>query len=774
MSFSPKELFSRINSNISYPQKYYVVLSFFGGMLLILASAIIYWTLHLSDAENRKLNSLKYQRPLRELLQFVTEHQILSYSYLNGNQAIRNEVLALEATIGESLKKLDTYNRELGRSLRLGEDEPVFKTRDDFQFVQIQKRWDFIKRQMSELTPEKNNQYHAELLTSLRELLFYVSDTTAYFNDPEQTSVSMTDISLIKIPVIIEQLAKLILTAEDVAIHKKVTEQQLSQLSIYSNLIKSNLKLLSIHLATFQGFSPISQSHYDQSYMEIKNKLQAFLTSADRLIDMIDTKVLRVPTAVTLTLHDVLTDGIKTINSAFAYSQSEADLNETVLQAQKQRVYFIGFGIVGLALLIGLIGFILGHVFIREVVRSIENLDGVIRRLTSGDLTARVPILYTDEVGRASISFNFMAENFEKIISQLRKILEATKRLSTGDFSARVDVLSTDEDELRQVAVTFNEMAQSFEEIIGQLQHMGISLTTSATEIASASKQQETIIVEQEATTRQISVTANQISNTAKEFAITVSEISRVADETSTLAASGKESLLHMEEIMSQMVDASASIAAKLGILNEKAGNITSVITTITKVADLTNLLSLNAAIEAEKAGEYGRSFAVIAREIRRLADQTALATLDIEKIVTEIVSAISSSVIGVDDFTQEIRNGGEQVRKVGEQLAIIITQVQELTSRFETVNNGMQSQSAAAEQINEAMAQLSHTAQLTTESIHQFRNTILQLNSAATELRVAMTKIMRDTPEKTGVLSGGDKKEDIMGLISLTSNFAE
>ncbi len=175
------------------------------------------------------------------------------------------------------------------------------------------------------------------------------------------------------------------------------------------------------------------------------------------------------------------------------------------------------------------------------------------------------------------------------------------------------------------------------------MQWAGTQLSSSTTEIAAAAKEQEVTIVEQEATTKQIAATANMISTTAKDFAMTMNNISTTAEQTSTLAALVKSGLGKMESVMRQMVEASANIAGKLAVLNEKAGGITTVITTITKVADQTNLLSLNAAIEAEKAGEHGRSFAVIAREIRRLADQTATATLDIKKMVNEMMSAVSA-----------------------------------------------------------------------------------------------------------------------------------
>src|SRR6266581_5564558 len=171
-------------------------------------------------------------------------------------------------------------------------------------------------------------------------------------------------------------------------------------------------------------------------------------------------------------------------------------------------------------------------------------------------------------------------------------------------------------------------------------------------------------------------------------------EVARVADESAMLAAQGQVGLTHMEETMRRVIDAAGSINARLAVLSEKAGNISQVVTTITKVADQTNLLSLNAAIEAEKAGDYGRGFAVVAAEIRRLADQTALATGDIEQMVKEMQSAVAAGVMGMDKFSEEVRRGGEVVQHVSDELSQIIHHVQALTPNFETVSEGMQSQS--------------------------------------------------------------------------------
>ena len=141
---------------------------------------------------------------------------------------------------------------------------------------------------------------------------------------------------------------------------------------------------------------------------------------------------------------------------------------------------------------------------------------------------------------------------------------------------------------------------------------------------------------------------------------------------------------------------------------------------------------------EAEKAGEYGVGFAVVATEIRRLADQTAVATWDIEQMVKEMQSAVSAGVIGTEKFSEEVRQGVSDVAEVGGQLTAIIEQVEALIPRFEEVHEGMQAQSQAGGQIRDAMVQLSESATQTAESLRQSNGAIQQLNDAARGLQGA------------------------------------
>jgi methyl-accepting chemotaxis protein WspA len=314
-------------------------------------------------------------------------------------------------------------------------------------------------------------------------------------------------------------------------------------------------------------------------------------------------------------------------------------------------------------------------------------------------------------------------------------------RIREGDFTQRVERT----DEFRALGESFNRMADELAALFGRVRASGNQVDASVTQMAATAKEQQATAGEIAATTTQIGATSKQISATSRELVKTMTEVATVAEGTAALAGSGQAGLTRMEHTMHQVVQAAGSINAKLAVLNEKAGNINQVVTTITKVADQTNLLSLNAAIEAEKAGESGRGFAVVASEIRRLADQTAVATYDIEQMVKEIQSAVSAGVMGMDKFSEEVRRGMDDVRQVGTQLSQIIEQVQALVPRFEMANEGMQAQAIGAEQITEALVQLTEAAQLTVESLRQSTFAVDELNQVSTTLRSSVSRVRLD-----------------------------
>lgn len=325
------------------------------------------------------------------------------------------------------------------------------------------------------------------------------------------------------------------------------------------------------------------------------------------------------------------------------------------------------------------------------------------------------------------------------IMAPMNRIVQILDIMRTGDLSSRLNL--DRKNEFGAVETGFNDMMTELTSLVSQAQRSSVQVTTSVTEIAATSKQQQATATETAATTTEIGATSREIAATSRDLVRTMTEVSTAADQASVLAGSGQQGLARMEETMHSVMGAADLVNAKLAILNEKAGNINQVVVTIVKVADQTNLLSLNAAIEAEKAGEYGRGFAVVATEVRRLADQTAVATYDIEQMVREIQSAVSAGVMGMDKFSEEVRRGMSEVQQVGEQLSQIIHQVQALAPRVLMVNEGMQAQATGAEQINHALVQLGDASSQTVESLRQASSAIDELSQVAVGLRSGVSR---------------------------------
>nr|WP_279309793.1 methyl-accepting chemotaxis protein [Pseudomonas koreensis] len=325
------------------------------------------------------------------------------------------------------------------------------------------------------------------------------------------------------------------------------------------------------------------------------------------------------------------------------------------------------------------------------------------------------------------------------IMAPMNRIVQILEIMRTGDLSSRLNL--DRKDEFGAVETGFNDMMAELTSLVSQAQRSSVQVTTSVTEIAATSKQQQATATETAATTTEIGATSREIAATSRDLVRTMTEVSTAADQASVLAGSGQQGLARMEDTMHSVMGAADLVNAKLAILNEKAGNINQVVVTIVKVADQTNLLSLNAAIEAEKAGEYGRGFAVVATEVRRLADQTAVATYDIEQMVREIQSAVSAGVMGMDKFSEEVRRGMAEVQQVGEQLSQIIHQVQALAPRVLMVNEGMQAQATGAEQINHALVQLGDASSQTVESLRQASFAIDELSQVAVGLRSGVSR---------------------------------
>ncbi len=322
-----------------------------------------------------------------------------------------------------------------------------------------------------------------------------------------------------------------------------------------------------------------------------------------------------------------------------------------------------------------------------------------------------------------------------RLARRVNLAVQAAERVAAGNLAGTINVEDC-VDETGVLLRSVGKMTENLNGLVGKVKRASIQLNSTATELSATSRQQEATASSFGATANQIAAATKQISATNSELLRTMEDVNEVAVGTAELATAGRSSLQGMEDNMRDLDKATGSIGEKLAAINEKASHITGIVTTITKVADQTNLLSVNAAIEAEKAGEYGVGFLVVAREIRRLADRTSAATLDIEQMVQQMQSAVSAGVMEMDRFTDHVRRNVKDVATISQQMADIIQQVNSNTAKFESVNESMQSQAQGADQISNAMVQLTTNATQTSEAVREYAHAADDLKQAIDSLK--------------------------------------
>lgn len=287
----------------------------------------------------------------------------------------------------------------------------------------------------------------------------------------------------------------------------------------------------------------------------------------------------------------------------------------------------------------------------------------------------------------------------------LENLVHAAQELSNGNLSVRIPI--TTNDEVAAITSAFNTMGAYYENILKRAAGIIDQIFVTSTTISSYTKEFESNMNSQERIVRQITSHAASLQKGEEEFAQVLQKANEAASKTGMLAEMSHESLHGMETIIHKMLSASSNIVTTLSSLKDKLGDVHHVIFAIVKIADQSNLLSLNTAFRAAKSGNEGRGFVIIADKIREMAEQIALATLDIEKVVEDIVEAVKMTVQEVEGFAAKLITQVEDTSEVGSHLRNLIKFTQEQATDFEQINLGMQDQTKGIIAINQVIGEL-------------------------------------------------------------------
>jgi methyl-accepting chemotaxis protein WspA len=282
--------------------------------------------------------------------------------------------------------------------------------------------------------------------------------------------------------------------------------------------------------------------------------------------------------------------------------------------------------------------------------------------------------------------------------------------------------------------------------LVAVIQSAAARLAAVETDTTAALRHEQEAVRAFSGSASEITAAVAEISATSEHLLAATGDVMASAREAGAVADDGRAGLERMAVSIQHLDEAMNAFTRKLSTISQRAAGITAVVTTIAKVAEQTNLLSVNATIEAEKAGESGRGFRIVAQEIRRLADQTALSTKDIERLVRDMQAAVAGGTMEMDRFRNEVSSRLGEVAAVSAQLGRVIDPVHSVTRSLAVVHEGMAAQSEGARQIRTAMESLRGDAAESTASLAAFAAAVEAVRGAAADLHDAASQFSEGT----------------------------
>ncbi len=406
------------------------------------------------------------------------------------------------------------------------------------------------------------------------------------------------------------------------------------------------------------------------------------------------------------------------ISEGYNRASEESIANEALTVETANSNAQIPIWISAIALLMG--GFIAFYVA-RIISRPITYITAIAESISTGDIDHSIVVTSKDETGQ-------LATAFQNLIEYMKTLAQAANEIASNNLTVDIEPKS----EKDVLGSSFMKMISNLTGIVQQLNITSEQVVSAATEVASSAEQMSRGSKDQ---TDQVT----QISTAVEEMTVTIVESSKNATEANTAASQAGETAGDGAQIVSETIQGMQEIAnvvresgESVRKLAESANQIGEIVGVIDDIADQTNLLALNAAIEAARAGEQGRGFAVVADEVRKLAERTGKATGEITEMIKGIQTETNEAVQSMEKGVKEVDNGRELTDKAGSSLNEIVTMSGQVVDMIQQIATASEEQSSAAEQISQNMENIATIARESATGAEQSAAAAEQLNQNA------------------------------------------
>ena len=633
-------------------------------------------------------DGLQYVKALRQLAQHIPEHRGMTNAFLNGNAGIKTNILAKRDQIKADVAAMDALDAEYGETLA---------TRSSWAQLNSE-----LQRLLSEAfdgsAPEVFTR-HSELIEKFQDHIKHASiQSELTFTDSKQ-AFYMVALVTEQFPVMTDVLGIMRGMGSGIAAVGTISEGQKSRLAELHGEAVGEMKLVNYNLGEAVTHDPELGQRLQDGIRSMREKSKDFLHLIDTELLQADSMTGENNELMTLMSSEERTAGHVTVDSNQVFEIGTAAI----------KTYF------------GLL-----DTLIAELEQNLEQRQSALQaqRLT-------LVIGATAAIAFALLLFGGF---YLSILSAVKGIQQGASKLAGGDLTARVQVSSRDE--LADIGQAFNTAAESFSKVLADFDHANQLLTRSVSELNAVAAETGKGAVGQADQTEMVASSMNEMSSTVHEVARNAANTAEATGSARNQAVDGGR---RIGEMIREITDLSGEVSRAADVvqtLDKDVENISSVLEVIRGISEQTNLLALNAAIEAARAGEHGRGFAVVADEVRGLAGRTQDATAEIQQMIERLQAVAQEATAVMKKNSEKTQATTENASQAEAVLNGIIQAVETIDDMSTQIASAAEEQSMVAEEINRNLVEIKSVVDTTATGVKQTAARCDELESVANSLK--------------------------------------
>ena len=545
-------------------------------------------------------------------------------------------------------------------------------------FEVIQQGWAALQSEAGKLEVEQSNLRHDKLLTEVRHLYKHITASSSLIQDPALGTYYMVILASERLPQLRDLLAQVRDRAATIADFGLFQAEGYSGLRFRLDLISATLQELEADLTLLYQIEPAYRAELGQQTDALIQLVRQGVETMEN--KMMKDQLVQLSTKEVQALGDKMDEAITAL-AGQVRQRLEADLHQRL--AANQRHFWWVTAPLTASLLLYLYLMIGAYLSLRETVARVRDIAA---RVNAQDLSQHIEIVGQDELAAISRDYNVTLETLRTLMLRVRE--------------------------------------------------NGVTVVESATEIEARTCRSQEVIADQQGETHQVATAIKELAATSQDMAGNALQAARMTQEAQNVVGQGEDVVERTIKAIDHINREVLRTADTIGQLEQQCSQIGGVISVIRGIAEQTNLLALNAAIEAARAGEQGRGFAVVADEVRSLANRTQGATVEIQQMIEQLQSGARASVTAMSAASHEAQEGVGLAQEAQQAFGAITEKVDRMVDTNAIIASAIEQQGAVVNEIERNVVRISDGSDEALQVANAARDAARQIHQLTEQLR--------------------------------------